>query len=584
MGNSLIPVRGMQYRYYPAEGESVDHEISPSYIMGQLADLFLHTNDPSLALNQLFRQGIADGQGKRIVLGINDLLGQIKGYKRGLLMRYDAGGVFDKHWQRFFHILDREFTTIRDLLNQIEGLDFKEIEKRGRLKTILERLLGPLTETNWSEKLERLRRIEATLRSHLQPQKARRLTSFLKKYESHPWTDETLSQEMAKLLLSLPSLVGLEDFLDRQRFRGSTPLDYPAAVKLQEIFHRLESLEGLLRKIDHPSLLEELDLAEIEDLLGEEASRALRQLRRITRLLEEAGFVAYSEDGIELTPKGIKEIGKKVLQDIFASLNPDRRGQHSSNFKGGDSAYLEESRSYQFGDPFILDLHKTLQNTLLRQAREQTHTLPLQLAPEDFEVHQSYHLTRTSTVLMLDMSWSMTWASRFLAAKKVAIALYNLIRAQYPHDNLYIVGFYSSAKEISPEELPYLDIHNGSFGTNMQAGLRVAMRLLARDNCHNKRIIIITDGEPTAHFDQGELFFQYPPAPETLHQTLLEVKRCTQKGIILTIFMLNDDHYLLDFVHKISQINKGQVFHTTPEQLGSYIFLDYMNRRFKRIA
>jgi uncharacterized protein with von Willebrand factor type A (vWA) domain len=575
----------MKFRYSHWEGDQGPLPVNAQQIMGQLTDHFLESNDFAQALNMLFRKGLLDESGQKIVLGLDDLLRQIKNFKLQYLERYNTTKVFDAQWQKFYHILTKEFRSLEKLLEQIQDLDFHAIASKEELKLTLERILGPISEDNWPEKLNQLRRLEATLRIHLSP-RGRRLTSFIKKYQNHSWLTKGLHEEINHLLQTLKDISSLEDFLDRQRFKGIETLDYLGALRLKERFSQLEALEKLLQGINsRKSTLEEIDLSRVRELLGEEAYQAIVQLRQITKLLEESGFIAYSQRELQLTSKGIREIGQKTLKDIFSAIKKERVGQHTTEQKGGSSYSIEESKPYQFGDPFFLDLSTTLRNSLVRQAQKQPYypTLPLKLSYQDFEVYQPKYLSQSSTVLMLDMSWSMAWANRFLAAKKVAIALHNLIKTQYPWDTLYLVGFYSAAKELRAEDLPHLEIYSESYGTNMQAGLRVSSRLLAKDSNPNKQVIMITDGEPTAHFEDGELFFQYPPAPETLYQTLCEVKHCTRKGITITVFMLNDDHYLAEFVNKISQINKGRAFFTTPEHLGKYILIDYLSKKRKQI-
>jgi uncharacterized protein with von Willebrand factor type A (vWA) domain len=204
---------------------------------------------------------------------------------------------------------------------------------------------------------------------------------------------------------------------------------------------------------------------------------------------------------------------------------------------------------------------------------------PVSLLPEDFEVEETETLTRSATVLMLDVSLSMPMRDNFLAAKKVAMALHSLISSQFPRDFLGMVTFSKVARELRPEHLPEVS-WDFDYGTNMQHGLLLSRRMLARQT-GTKQVIMITDGEPTAHFEPGmdEPFFSYPPVRETVDATLREVNRCTRDGIRINTFMLDASGYLKAFVEKLTQLNRGRAFFTTPETLGDYVLVDFIEQR-----
>jgi uncharacterized protein with von Willebrand factor type A (vWA) domain len=208
----------------------------------------------------------------------------------------------------------------------------------------------------------------------------------------------------------------------------------------------------------------------------------------------------------------------------------------------------------------------------------------LALRVEDFEVFRTEQLTQASTVLMLDMSRSMPLRGCFVAAKKVALALNSLIRTQFPRDNLYIIGFSDFARELRPESLHQITWGDYVYGTNMQHGFVMARRLLGRHQSGTRQIILITDGEPTAHFEGDRVEFAYPPTFRTFQETLREVARCTQEGIVINTFMLERSHYLTDFVSQMTRINRGRAFFATPERLGDYVLVDYVASRRKRVT
>ncbi len=243
---------------------------------------------------------------------------------------------------------------------------------------------------------------------------------------------------------------------------------------------------------------------------------------------------------------------------------------------GQERAY--DTKPYEFGDPFNLNIERTMRNALARGGG-----IPVRLAPEDFEIDRTEALTRSCTVLMLDLSLSMPMRGNFLAAKKVAMALHSLISVQYPRDFLGIVAFSELAREMSARELPEVS-WDFVYGTNMHHGLMLSRRLLARQR-GTRQIIMVTDGEPTAHVcEDGEVFFHYPPVQETVDATLEEVVRCTREGIRVNTFMLDSTPYLRSFVEKMARLNRGRAFFTTPDTLGDYVLMDFVEQKRARRA
>jgi uncharacterized protein with von Willebrand factor type A (vWA) domain len=270
----------------------------------------------------------------------------------------------------------------------------------------------------------------------------------------------------------------------------------------------------------------------------------------------------------------MRRIGQNALSDLFARLTQDRLGRHQVDPTGIGHERAYETKAYEFGDPFNLNIERTVRNAVQRAGGG----TPVQLAPEDFEVDRTENLTRTSTVLMVDLSLSMPMRDNFLAAKKVAMALHSLISTQYPRDYLGIVGFSEVARELKAEQLPEVS-WDFVYGTNMQHAFLLSRRLLGRQT-GTKQIIMITDGEPTAHLlPGGEVFFNYPPVRETVEATLTEVARCTREGIRINTFMLDATGYLKDFVEKLTRLNQGRAFFTTPETLGDYVLVDFIEQK-----
>jgi uncharacterized protein with von Willebrand factor type A (vWA) domain len=265
------------------------------------------------------------------------------------------------------------------------------------------------------------------------------------------------------------------------------------------------------------------------------------------------------------------------LREIFDQLKKSRIGQHRTASAGMGTEPSEDLKPYEYGDPFLLDLRETLFDALERQGQG----VPVEIQPQDFVVHRSEHSTQASTVLMIDMSRSMFLRGCFLAAKKVAIALDALIRSQFPHDSLYVVGFSNFAVELKPHSLPQIALNDYVYGTNMQHGFQLARSLLARHR-GNRQIIMVTDGEPTAHLENGRVSFAYPPTFRTIQETLREVQRCTRDRIVINTFMLERGPYLTEFVSQMTRINKGRAFFVSPERLGEYLLVDYVSGRQRK--
>ena len=357
------------------------------------------------------------------------------------------------------------------------------------------------------------------------------------------------------------------------RFRGDEPMPLDQMSSVLDQLGDLDDLEQLLHGATQPGQLAEVDLDQAREMLGDDAAQSLERLAELAKILEEAGLIEQREGRYEMTPKGIRAIGRRALGDLFRRLLQDRGGRHEIEQAGAGHERADENKPYEFGDPFHLDVGETIRNAIRRQGSG----TPVRLSPADFEIERTEQHTRTATVLMLDVSLSMEMRGRFLAAKKVAMALHSLITTQYPRDYLGLVSFGRVAREVKPERLPEAT-WDFEWGTNMQHAMLLARRMLSRQT-GQKQIIMITDGEPTAHIEGGDAFFDYPPHPRTIEQTLLEVKRCTRDNIRINTFMLDESVYLREFVERMMRLNRGRAFYTTPETLGDYVLVDFLDQK-----
>ena len=386
--------------------------------------------------------------------------------------------------------------------------------------------------------------------------------------------DMDLRWQMDQLAQNLQGMFPNAGWGRQYDFSGQDPLGFAEAAALMNELGDIDQLENLLSGAASPGALAEVDIDRARELLGDDAARSLDRLAELAKMLTESGLIEQREGRYELTPAGIRRIGRNALSDIFQKLARDKMGKHEIESTGAGHERAYETKPYEFGDPFNLNIERTVRNALGRQG---TGT-PVTLTPADFEVERTEHLVRSSTVLMVDLSLSMPMRDNFLAAKKVAMALHSLISTQFPRDFLGIVGFSEVAREIKAEQLPEVS-WDFVYGTNMQHGFLLARHMLARQS-GTKQIIMITDGEPTAHITaSGEPMFHYPPIQETVDATLTEVKRCTKDGIRINTFMLDATPYLRSFIEKLTQMNRGRAFFTTPETLGDYVLVDFIEQR-----
>ena len=272
-----------------------------------------------------------------------------------------------------------------------------------------------------------------SLLDSMSPQQRRQLQDMM----NAAMQDPELRRELAELAMNLEELAPMGDMRQRYSFRGDEPLSLQEAMKLMDDLQQLDRLERQLQEAEHSADLTAWTPRSFGALLGDEAAQALEQLKQLRKLLEDAGYIEKKGDRYELTPRAIRKIGQKALRDIFAQLKKDRIGRHETDHRGTGGDRTDDTKPYEFGDPFLLDLKGTVMNAVERQGPGS----PVRLQPADFEVYRTELNTQSSTVLMIDMSRSMILRGCFRAAKRVAMALNSLIKGQFPRDNLYIVGF-----------------------------------------------------------------------------------------------------------------------------------------------
>ncbi len=438
-------------------------------------------------------------------------------------------------------------------------------------------MFGPNPPQNFDELMEMLQQQLAQMQSmmdSMSPEMRRELEQAI-----NSALDPGMQRQMAEFASLMEQLMPMDDLRRQYPFLGDDSLTMEQAMEMMRQLQDLDQLEQALQQAGRTGNLDDVDPDKLAELLGDEARRAWEELDRLRQLLKDAGYVT-GDDELELTSRGIRRIGQKALREVFVHLKKDRMGNHELDTRGAGGDLLGETKPYEFGDPLQLDLQATVKNAVRRGGPG----VPVKISPQDFEIYRNEHMTRSATIVLLDQSRSMGLFNNFQAAKKVTLALFALIRTQYPRDTLHVVGFSDYAREIKEEDLAKVNWNAWVSGTNLHHALMLSRNLLAKEKGGSRQILVITDGEPTAHLEGGRSYFNYPPSYRTELETLKEVKKCTQEGIVINTFMLENNYQLVNFVDRMTRINQGRAFYSSSGNLGEYILVDYMTNRKKRVT
>ena len=438
-------------------------------------------------------------------------------------------------------------------------------------------MFGPNPPQNFDQLMEMLQQQLAQMQSmmdSMSPEMRRELEEAI-----NSALDPGMQREMAQFASLMEQLMPMDDLRRQYPFLGDDSLTMDQAMEMMRQLQDLDQLEQALQQAGRTGNLDDVDPDKLAELLGDEARRAWEELERLRQLLKDAGYVT-GDDELELTSRGIRRIGQKALREVFVHLKKDRMGNHELDTRGAGGDLLGETKPYEFGDPLQLDLQATVKNAVRRGGPG----VPVKISPQDFEIYRNEHMTRSATIVLLDQSRSMGLFNNFQAAKKVTLALFALIRTQYPRDTLHVVGFSDYAREIKEEDLAKVNWNAWVSGTNLHHALMLSRNLLAKEKGGSRQILVITDGEPTAHLEGGRSYFNYPPSYRTELETLKEVKKCTQEGIVINTFMLENNYQLVNFVDRMTRINQGRAFYSSSGNLGEYILVDYMTNRKKRVT
>ena len=393
-------------------------------------------------------------------------------------------------------------------------------------------------------------------------------------------------------------LSALSDYLLQSGFQNP----YQSFYEMQPGDHTLEDLQRAIQQALESGAME-FDDQHMQELLDQiqQEGRMEELVEQIMQRMEQEDYISidhpfdssqtstepgqttmpHGEVRFEVTDKGLDFLGYRTLRDLLGSLGKSSFGRHDTRDLATGIETSGTAKQYEFGDTLNLDITATLSSAIQREGLQ----IPLNIEYSDLQVHQCEYQSSCATVVMLDCSHSMILygEDRFTPAKKVAMALSQLIRTQYPGDSLSLVLFHDSAEELPVSQLARVKV--GPYYTNTREGLRLSQRILQRQRKDMKQIVMITDGKPSAlTLEDGRIYKNaFGLDPLVVSQTLEEVSRCKRAGIMINTFMLASEFGLVQFVQKVTAMCRGKAYFTTPERLGEYVLMDYMSRKMKTI-
>ncbi len=553
-------------RYSRWDGTQEPGPMGADDVLRQIMDELLEHGNPDQALRRLMQRGFTDGQG-RDVAGLRELVERARAARQRL-----AKEAFAQMQSAISSASPEQLARAREMLSALNDL----AERHGQGEDVshdFERFMQeygdmvPGHPGDIEELLAALAAQMAAAQAMLGAMTPSQRAKLAELSEAMLEADGDMRFELARLAANLPS-TGMGQFLELGLASGP-------GSEVVSAMSDLSDLEQLLAGAPSPGALAEVDLDRVRQLLGDRDARSVEALGDLVKGLRNAGVVEQKEGRMQLTPRGLRRLGDQALADLYRELAGYRAGQHQVGRPGFGQERAEETKPYEWGDPFNLSIEKTLRNAVARQGPG----APVRLTPADFEIERTEALTRSATVIMLDLSLSMPMRDNFVAAKKMAMALHSLISSRFSADYLGIIGFSRAAREIAFRDLPEVS-WDYDWGTNIQHGLLVARRMLSHQR-GTKQVIMVTDGEPTAFWPPGapEPVFSYPPTQETVDATMMEVARCTKDGIRINTFALDATGHLRHFVEQVAKLNKGRAFFTTPSELGGYVLHDFLENK-----
>jgi uncharacterized protein with von Willebrand factor type A (vWA) domain len=539
-----------RFKYLRWDGTQSGPELDAEDYFDEFSNYLMEGWTPDEAYEWMLKQGI--GSDEYHAHGIDELRAELSAYRQSIFETYN---------------LEQSLSAIR---RELEDILYTEISR-------LDSQLSPGSE-EFKKRAAFLEKLD------------RKLSQAIESLEDYDFLDPEALEKYKALKAELERIRKVEKFINRlgEKFSGDESIGFEETL---ELISRLEGLDRIERMLISGELAE-ISADELKDVLSEKGLDSIVMLKSFKSTLEDRGLVVTTGERTELTPKGIRKIGEKTLGDIFSALKRRKLSEHETGLRGSGTTKHEETKEYEFGAPFNLNIVGTLKNSLAREPESKRSEISpesgiipgIDIKPGDFEVYETEYQTHAATALLLDLSWSMSFQGRFPAAKRVALALDHLIKIKYAKDDFYLIGFSTGARPLSTKELAVSTWDSNDPFTNIQEALAVAAKTLSKHKNSNKQIILVTDGQPTAYHTDGYLQVELPMffgglSPRATLETLKEVKRVTGLGIRINTFMLDDSASLRRFVKEMTRINKGRAFFTTPDQLGKYLLVDYLKRK-----
>lgn len=533
----------------------------------RMRESFLESLPPDAAgrIRELREYRFTDAVAQR---RFDELMSTLAEQVLGAYFRQLAGGMRDLSQEQLARIKDMlsELNAMIEARDRGEPYDFEGfMERYGDMFPDNPRTLDELLE-GMARRMAAMSRLLASL----SPEQQRELRELAQQVLQ----DMDLAFEADRLGTHLADLFPQMPWGDPAEGGGEGPMPLDATVGALERVHDFEELDRALEGGYPGASLDDLDEDAVRRTLGDGAVADVRRLKQIERVLEEAGLLSRAEGRLQVTPRGARRLGERALIKVFERLRRDREGAHDVREAGGGAEPTGATRPWRFGDPARIDVQRTVFNAVLREGPGDR----VSLRPDDFELIEAETRTETATALLLDLSFSMPLRGHFVPAKRMALALHALIEGRYPNDRLYLVGFSDYARRLQPEDLTAPGFER-VYGTNMHHAFHLAGRLLARHPRATRQVIMVTDGEPTAHLEGDEVFFSWPPVRETIRKTLSEAMRLARSGVTLNVFMLEDSPGLARFMERLARLTAGRIFLMSGSSLGDFVLRDYVAGR-----
>lgn len=523
--------------YSEWDGTQLPFTLKRQEIVDRFMENIMKGMGPNMSLAEMMWEGFDMSGMDFRVMGLEEMLQELQKMKEDLFGKYNLESAFDRPIDEIKDLLDRESMT-RTQRGQEQSPSYEELPP------------GLL------EKLREFRNFQ------FQNKESKEAFDY--------WQDR---QDDIRDLFDFYSKYALQ-------FNGDESLDFDQAVELMRHFNALDNLQQQIMNGE----FNQISAEDLQRFLGQQAADSMNILLQLPQILNEEGITRVEQGRLEMTPRGMRSLGELAFGKFYEQFKRDKQGGHRGNAIQTGEIEPDSSRPYRFGDRFDLDITKTI-----LKAVSQTGGLEkLSLSPDDFYVREREPLITSTTVVLLDLSWSMSWEGRFEAAKKVALALDHYVRTRFPKDKLFTIGFSTEARELKGKDLALSvwDAYNPY--TNLQGGLRLAMQLIKRSGNRNNRVIVITDGQPTAYYRGSHLHVELPNrtlgiSPNACKATIGEVRKVTAQGMKIETFMLSDDPPLVEFTREISKINGGRAVICVPDDLGQLVLVEEIKRRGGRI-